>query len=120
KIIKAMQAGTSEMLSSMNTVMNEVKGGGQLAEAAGKSIKDITAMVTESAALIEEISVAAEEQASVSRGGAVAMQTESSIALETSSGTHQTSQIMHGMVEMAEKLSEAILKFNVDGVYRGV
>jgi twitching motility protein PilJ len=102
------------MLSSMSTVMNEVKSGGHLAEAAGKSIQDITAMVTESASLIEEISVAAEEQASVSHGVAGAMQTVSSIAVQTSSGTHQTSQIMQGLADMADKLSDVILRFKIN------
>ena len=117
KIIKAMQAETSEMLSSMNTVMSEVKSGSDLAETAGKSIQEITGMVTESASLIEEISVAAEEQASVSHGVAGAMQTVSAIAVETSSGTHETSQIMQGLVDMADQLSAAIRKFKINDAF---
>jgi len=113
KIIKAMQTETGEMLSSMGTVMDEVKGGGQLAETAGDSIQDITAMVTQSAAHIEEISAAAEEQAKVSQGVAEAMQTVSSIAVETSSGTQQTSQIVRSLVDISDKLNDAILRFKI-------
>jgi twitching motility protein PilJ len=113
KIIKAVQAETGEMLSSMGTVLNEVKSGGQLAEAAGGSIQDITAMVTQSASHIEEISVAAEEQANVSQGIAEAMQTVSAIAVETSSGTQETSQIVQNLVDMSDRLNDAILRFKV-------
>jgi methyl-accepting chemotaxis protein len=113
KIIKAMQTETGEMLSSMGTVMDEVKGGGQLAETAGDSIQDITAMVTQSAAQIEEISAAAEEQAKVSQGVAEAMQTVSSIAVETSSETQQTSQIVRSLVDISDKLNDAILRFKI-------
>jgi twitching motility protein PilJ len=113
KIIKAMQAETKEVLMSMDSVMSEVKGGSHLAEVAGHSIQDISNMVTESASLIEEISAAAQEQARVSNGIAGAMQTVSSIAVETSAGTHQTSQILHGLVDKAENLSGTIMKFKV-------
>jgi PAS domain S-box-containing protein len=117
KIIKAMQTETKEVLLSMDSVMSEVKGGSHLAEVAGHSIQDISSMVTESASLIEEISAAAQEQARVSNGIAGAMQTVSSIAVETSAGTHQTSQILHGLVDKAENLSGTVMKFKVDASF---
>jgi methyl-accepting chemotaxis protein len=57
--------------------------------------------------------VAAEEQARVSHNIADAMQTVSSIAVETSAGTHETSQIMQNLATIAEDFSEATLKFKV-------
>src|SRR5262249_7845014 len=113
KIVKAIQKETGEAISSMNIAMKEVQSGSRLAEIAGQSIQDVSAMVTQSTSLIEEISIAAEEQAKVSHSIADAMQTVSSIALETSAGMHQTSQITHSLVSIAENLSQAILKFNV-------
>ena len=114
KIIKAMQGETKDVLSSMDSVLAEVKGGGQLAEVAGHSIQDISRMMTESAELIEEISAAAGEQARVSSSIAGAMQTVSSIAIETSAGAQQTSNILNGLVSKAEHLTDSVLRFKVD------
>jgi PAS domain S-box-containing protein len=110
---KAIQQETSAALSSMDLAMKEVKAGSQLAQIAGQSIQDISVVVTQSASLIEEISQAADEQAKVSQSIAGAMQTVSSIASGTSSGTHQTSSIMHGLVNIAENLSQTMLKFKI-------
>jgi twitching motility protein PilJ len=113
KLIKAIRTETGEALSSMDIALSEVKSGSQLAAVASQSIQDISVVVTESASLIEEISVAAEEQARVSHNIAGAMQTVSSIAIQTSTGTHETSQIMQNLVSIAENLSDAILKFKI-------
>ncbi len=113
KLIKAIRTETGEALSSMDIALSEVKSGSQLAAVASQSIQDISVVVTESASLIEEISVAAEEQARVSHNIAGAMQTVSSIAIQTSTGTHETSQIMQNLVSIAEDLSTAVLKFKI-------
>jgi PAS domain S-box-containing protein len=113
KLIKAIRTETSEALSSMDIAINEVKNGSELAGIASRSIQDISDVVTQSASLIEEISVAAEEQARVSHSISEAMQTVSGIALQTSAGTHETSQIMQNLVSLAENLSDAILKFKI-------
>ena len=110
---KAIQQETREALSSMDRAMKEVKDGSQLAKIAGDSIQDISVVVTESASLIEEISVAADEQARVSHSIAGAMQTVSNIATGTSSGTHQTSSIMRGLVSLVGDLSQTMLKFKI-------
>jgi PAS domain S-box-containing protein len=112
-LIKTIQAETSEALTSMELAMTEVRKGSQLAKVAGQSIQDISDVVTQSANLVEEISVAAEEQARVSHSIAEAMQTVSSIATQTSTGTHQSSKIMYELVNAAENLSEAMLKFKI-------
>lgn len=117
KLIKAISKETGEALSSMDIAMNEVKTGGKLAAIASQSIQDISLVVTQSASLIEEISVAAEEQARVSHNIAEAMQTIAGIAVETSAGTHETSQIMQNLAGIAEDFSSAIMKFKVgDGM----
>jgi twitching motility protein PilJ len=113
KLIKAISKETAEALSSMDIAISEVKTGSQLAAIASQSIQDISVVVTQSASLIEEISVAAEEQARVSHNIAGAMQTVSSIAVQTSAGTHETSQIMQNLAVIAEDFSDAIMKFKV-------
>jgi twitching motility protein PilJ len=113
-LIKTIEKETGEALSSMELAMAEVRSGSQLAKVAGQSIQDISDVVSQSTNLVEEISVAAEEQARVSHSIAEAMQTVSSIATQTSAGTHQSSKITYDLVNAAESLSNAILKFKLD------
>jgi hypothetical protein len=46
---------------------------------------------------------------------AAAMQTISSITIETSAGAHETAQTIRGMVYLSEQLNDAISKFKVNG-----
>jgi PAS domain S-box-containing protein len=112
-LIKGIQNETAEALDAMEKGMKEVKGGSTLAEQARQSLQDISNVVRQSAELIEEISAASEEQARVTRNLAGAMQTVSSITLETSAGAHETAQTIQGMVSLSEQLNEAISQFKV-------
>ena len=112
-LIKAIQNETSAALSAMENGMVEVKGGTLLAGQASKALQDISDAVRQSSELIEEISAASEEQARVTRNLAGAMQTISSITLETSAGAHETAQTIQGMVALSEQLNKAISQFKV-------
>ena len=67
----------------------------------------------QSSELIEEISAASDEQARVTSNLAGAMQTISSITLETSAGAHETAQTIQGMVGLSERLNRSISQFRV-------
>jgi PAS domain S-box-containing protein len=112
-LIKAIQTETGEASSAMEKGMAEVKGGSSLADQARQALQDISTVVRQSAELIEEISAASEEQARVTRNLAGAMQTISSITLETSAGAHQTAQTIQGMVGLSEQLNKAISQFKI-------
>jgi PAS domain S-box-containing protein len=112
-LIKSIQSETSEALLAMEAGMNEVKGGSSLASQASRALQDISAAVRQSSELIEEISAASDEQARVTSNLAGAMQTISSITLETSAGAHQTAQTIQGMVGLSERLNRAISQFRV-------
>src|SRR5262249_15518666 len=84
-----------------------------LAEQASQSLRDISDAVRQSSELIEEISAASEEQARVTRNLATAMQTISSITLQTSAGAHETAQTIQGMVGLSEQLNKAISQSKV-------
>jgi twitching motility protein PilJ len=112
-LIKSIQNETSEALSAMEVGMKEVKGGSSLASQASRSLQDISVAVRQSSELIEEISAASDEQARVTSNLAGAMQTISSITLETSAGAHETAQTIQGMVGLSERLNRAISQFRV-------
>jgi PAS domain S-box-containing protein len=112
-LIKTIQKETSEALTAMDIGMKEVKGGSLLAGQASRALQFITSAVRQSSELIEEISAASEEQARVTSNLATAMQTISSITLETSAGAHETAQTIQSMVGLSEQLNKAISQFKV-------
>jgi PAS domain S-box-containing protein len=114
-LIKGVQKETTEALAAMEIGMKEVTQGKEVAEQASAALKDISAAVNKSSDLIEEISTAADEQARVTMNLAAAMQTISSITIETSAGAHETAQTIRGMVYLSEQLNDAISKFKVGG-----
>jgi methyl-accepting chemotaxis protein len=116
-LIKSIQTETSEALTAMEVGMKEVRGGSYLATQASNALQDISDAVRQSSELIEEISAASEEQARVTSNVAGAMQTISSITLETSAGAHQTAQTIEGMVGLADRLNKSISQFKVKDDY---
>ena len=116
-LIKSIQSETSEALTAMEVGMKEVRGGSYLATQASNALQDISDAVRQSSELIEEISAASEEQARVTSNVAGAMQTISSITLETSAGAHQTAQTIEGMVGLADRLNRSISQFKVKDDY---
>ena len=116
-LIKSIQSETSEALTAMEVGMKEVRGGSYLATQASNALQDISEAVRQSSELIEEISAASEEQARVTSNVAGAMQTISSITLETSAGAHQTAQTIEGMVGLADRLNRSISQFKVKEDY---
>lgn len=116
-LIKSIQKETSEALTAMEVGMKEVRGGSHLATQASNALQDISKAVRQSSELIEEISAASEEQARVTSNVAGAMQTISSITLETSAGAHETAQTIEGMVGLADRLNKSISQFKVTEDY---
>ncbi len=116
-LIKSIQTETSEALTAMEAGMKEVHGGSHLATQASNTLREISEAVRQSSELIEEISAASEEQARVTSNVAGAMQTISSITLETSAGAHETAQTIEGMVGLADRLNRSISQFKVKDDY---
>jgi PAS domain S-box-containing protein len=116
QLIKGIQSETLEALSAMENGMKEVKNGSVLAEQSRQALQDISEVVEQSVQLIEEISTGSEEQARVTRNLATAMQTISSITMEASAGSHQTAQIIHGMVELSDNLNQSLSQFHVKDI----
>jgi PAS domain S-box-containing protein len=112
-LIKGIHGETGEAISAMENGMKEVREGLVLAEESRQSLQDIAIVLKKSTELAEEISAASEEQTRVTQNLANAMQTISSITVEASAGAHQTTQIIHGMVNLSDKLNQSIAQFTV-------
>jgi PAS domain S-box-containing protein len=113
RLISSVQNETAEALAAMEIGMKEVEDGGRLSREARQSLQNISSVVRQSADLIEEISVASEEQARMTRSVAGAMQTISTITLEASAGAQQTARTLQGMVELSERLNDGISQFKI-------
>jgi methyl-accepting chemotaxis protein len=118
-LLKSIQIETGEALAAMENGMQQVQDGAQLAEHAREALQNISSVVKQSADLVEEISVAAEEQVKMTRNVANAMQTISSITLQASAGAQQTTRTTQGMVELSEHLNLAISQFKISEEFLG-
>ncbi|MGA3126453.1 MAG: methyl-accepting chemotaxis protein [Candidatus Korobacteraceae bacterium] len=112
-LIKAIQAETNEAVVVMEEGTREVEVGARLADQAGKALEAISAVVRQSAELVQEISMASKQQVRGTEGVANAMQIISSITHQTSQGARQTARSMELMVKMSEQLNEALAQFRV-------
>jgi twitching motility protein PilJ len=115
-LIKAIQAETNEAVVVMEEGTREVEVGARLADQAGKALEAISAVVRQSAELVQEISMASKQQVRGTEGVANAMQIISSITHQTSQGARQTARSMELMVKMSEQLNEALAQFRVQVV----
>jgi PAS domain S-box-containing protein len=118
RLVSSIQRETADAIDAMEEGLREVTEGTSLAEQARQSLHKISNVVRHSADLIEEISAASEEQAKTTRNVAGAMQTISTIALETSSGAQETTRTISGMVSLSEQLNQAISLFKVKDEFR--
>ncbi|PSH05432.1 MAG: hypothetical protein CXZ00_01705 [Acidobacteria bacterium] len=112
-LIKAIQAETNEAVVVMEEGTREVEVGARLADQAGKALEAISAVVRQSAELVQEISLASKQQVRGTEGVANAMQIISSITRQTSQGARQTARSMEQMVQMSEQLNDALSQFRV-------
>jgi PAS domain S-box-containing protein len=113
KLITAIQFETSQALDTMENGTQRVKEGRLLAEHARQALNDISTAVKQSAELIEEISVASDEHARVTRELANVMHTVSDITYETSASAHETTCTIKGMVDLSDQLNGSILQFKI-------
>ena len=112
-LIKAIQAETNEAVVVMEDGTREVEVGAKLADQAGKALEAISAVVRQSAELVQEISLASKQQVRGTEGVANAMQIISGITRQTSQGARQTAHSMERMVKMSEQLNETLSGFRV-------
>jgi len=114
RLVKAIQSETAEVLSAMEGGLKEVDTGEELAEKTREALQSISEVVRKSVDLIEEISFASYEQARMTRDVSTAMQTISSIAVESSAGAQETTRTIQGLVDMSEELNSAIMQFRLN------
>jgi methyl-accepting chemotaxis protein len=115
-IATLLQGIKSEMtvtIASMEKTSGEVEMGSQLAAQAGRALEQIVNMAQQSAELIQDISLAAKQQAKASGGIVSAMNQISIISKETATGAQQATQSSSTMLEISESLSKSVQTFKL-------
>ncbi len=112
-LIKGIQAETNEAVRTMEEGTREVEEGTRLADAAGSSLKEIDKGVDQVANLIQEISLAAKQQARGTDGVVQSMETISDLTNLYGEGVRKTSTTIQQLAMLSDRLTEAIGNFKI-------
>ena len=112
-LVKVIQRDINEAVSSMEQTTAEVVQGTRLAQGAGSALDDIQNVSRELAALVEEITKAAQNQSKTAAEITGSMETIQQITTETSSGTKATSEFIFNLSKLTDRLHNAVAGFSL-------
>jgi len=112
-LVKTIQADTNEAVISMEQTTTEVVRGARLAQDAGVSREEIEKVSKSLAALIQNISNAARQQASSAGHISSTMNVIQEITSQTSAGTTATAQSIGNLAKMASEMRESVSGFTL-------
>jgi len=112
-LIKGIQVETNEAVRTMEEGTREVEEGTRLADIAGTSLKEIDKSVGQVADLIQEISLAAKQQARGTDGVVGSMETISDITNLHADGVRKTTETIEQLATLSDRLTEAIGNFKI-------
>jgi twitching motility protein PilJ len=108
-----IQRDINEAVSSMELTTAEVVKGTRLAQDAGNSLDGIQKVSIELAALVEEITQAAQSQSLTASQITGSMETIQRITTETSSGTKTASEFIFNLGKLTDRLHKAVAGFSL-------
>ena len=112
-LVKTIQADTNEAVISMEQTTTEVVRGARLAQDAGVALEEIEKVSKSLAALIQNISNAARQQASSAGHISSTMDLIQEITSQTSAGTTATAQSIGNLAKMASEMRESVSGFTL-------
>jgi methyl-accepting chemotaxis protein len=112
-LVKSIQGDTYEAVVAMEDSTQEVVKGSQLADEAGRSLNSIYSAVERQAKMIEDIALAANEQASVSESVAIAMGRISELTRQSDAGTQEAAVSVSYLAELSEQLRASVSTFRL-------
>ncbi len=112
-LVKTIQADTNEAVISMEQTTTEVVRGARLAQDAGVALEEIEKVSKSLAALIQNISNAARQQASSAGHISSTMNVIQEITSQTSAGTTATAQSIGNLAKMASEMRESVSGFTL-------
>ncbi len=112
-LIKGIQAETNEAVRTMEEGTREVEEGTRLADVAGSSLKEIDKSVGQVANLIQEISLAAKQQARGTDGVVKSMETIADITSLHADGVRKSTETIEQLAKLSNRLTDAIGNFKI-------
>jgi PAS domain S-box-containing protein len=112
--VEAIVRETDAALQAMENAMREVQSGGSLSIQARKNLTEISTLVKDSADLASQISDASGEQVRVTSTVVEAMQTIANVTTESAAGAREAARAVQDLVQLAERLMDAISRFRID------
>lgn len=113
-LVRTIQADTNEAVMSMESTTTEVVRGAKLAKDAGEALDKVQSVSNKLADLIQNISNAAQQQASSAGHISKTMNVIQDITSQTSSGTLATARSVGQLNEMAASLKESVADFKLE------
>jgi twitching motility protein PilJ len=118
-LVKTIQSDTQEAVLSMEQTTAEVVRGARLAEDAGVALEEIESVSKNLAALIQNISNAARQQASSAGHVSNTMNIIQEITSQTSAGTTATAQSIGKLAGITNELRNSVAGFTLPDEGRG-
>jgi twitching motility protein PilJ len=112
-IVKTIQADTQDAVSAMERSTRGVVDGARLSDAAGQALSEISAVSSNLARLIEQISTHTEKQASQAAQVADTMKSILRVTQQTTAGTKETAVSIGQLAELAVELKGSVSGFKV-------
>ncbi|WP_019625102.1 methyl-accepting chemotaxis protein [Thioalkalivibrio sp. ALJT] len=112
-LVKAIQADTSEAVSSMEQSTAHVVQGAELAQAAGEALSEIEQVSADLADLIDGISSSARQQSEMARGVTSIMAQIRAITSETTQGTQSTAAAIGDLAQLSVQLQSSVSGFKL-------
>lgn len=113
-MIDGIRKETDDAVSSMQSGINEVDSGRDLANKAGDSLTEIVNMSQQVMEMVQQIATAAEEQSSASEEISRTVDKISSVTSETAKGAEQSAAAAEELSMQAEALKGMVARFKVD------
>ncbi|GGJ02554.1 methyl-accepting chemotaxis protein [Halopseudomonas pertucinogena] len=114
-LVKTIQTDTNEAVISMEQTTSEVVSGARLTQDAGVALEEIEKVSTSLAALIQNISNAARQQASSAGHISNTMNVIQEITSQTSAGTTTTARSIGELAKLAESMRQSVAGFTLPG-----
>ena len=112
-MIKGIQQGTTEAVTSMETGTKEVDAGRDLADKAGSSLNEVVTGAQSVMDMIAQIATATEEQSAAAEQISKNIENVSSASRESASGATQAATAAEQLSRNAEGLQEIVARFKV-------
>ncbi len=119
-MIKGIQRQTEEAVNSMESGIQEVDKGRDLADRAGASLNEIVTMSQRVMDMIQQIATASEEQSVAAEQIARNVEQIANVTRETASGAEQSATAAEQLSRQAEGLQLLISQFRITGAGLGI